>query len=91
MKSLERRFNNISQLNPYWSSYICFTEAVKDQNFSKRTITNYFNKLVEKNDYDRRDKKELIKNILSLSKKIAEDCIFQAIMGSKCLFRRAVG
>ena len=53
MKSLERRFNNITRLNPYWSSYICFTEAIKEQCFSKRTITNYFNKLVEKDDYDK--------------------------------------
>ena len=76
MKSLERRFNNISQLNPYWSSYVCFTEAVKDQNFSQRIISKYFNTLVEKDDYNKRDKKELIKNLLSLSEKIAEDRIF---------------
>lgn len=76
MKSLKRRFNNISKQNHYWSSYICFAEAVKDQNFSRRTISKYFNALVEKDDYDKRDKKELIKNLLSLSKEAAEEGMF---------------
>ena len=79
MKSLERRYKNIAELNPYWSSYICFAEAVRDQNFSKRIITNYFNKLVEKDDYDRRDKKQIIKHLISLSSKnknIAEEGMF---------------
>jgi flagellar motor component MotA len=76
MKSLERRFNNISRLNHYWSSYICFAEAVKGRNFSKKIILRHFNALVEKDDYDKRDKKELIKNLLSLSKKIAEEGMF---------------
>ena len=76
MKSLQRRFNNISQLNPYWSSYICFAEAIDGQNFSKKTITSHFKALIEKDDYDKRDKKGLIKNLLSLSQKTAEEGMF---------------
>jgi hypothetical protein len=67
MRSLERRFNNISRLNPYWSSYICFAETVKGQNFTRRIISKYFSRLVEKDDYDPRDRKALIKHLLSLS------------------------
>lgn len=79
MKSLERRFNNISQLNPYWSSYICFTEAIRSQNFSPRTIASHFKALVEKDDYNNREKKQILKYLTSLSSnsgKIVEDCIF---------------
>jgi len=76
MKSLQRRFNNISKQNPCWSSWICLAEAVEDQNFSERTISKYFNALVEKDDYDKRDKKGLIKNLLSLSQKTAEEGMF---------------
>jgi len=79
MKSLERRFNNIAQLNPYWSSYICFTEAVKEQNFSRKIIMKHFNKLVEKDDYDKADKKYLIKQLFDLSsksKKYVEEGMF---------------
>ena len=76
MKSLQRRFNNISKQNPYWSSFICFAETVNSQNFSKRTIASHFKTLIEKDDYDKRDKKGLIKNLLSLSQKTAEEGMF---------------
>ena len=76
MKSLQRRFNNISKQNPYWGSWTCFAGAVRDQEFSKRTISKHFNALVEKDDYDKRDKKELIKNLLSLSQNITEESMF---------------
>lgn len=79
MRSLERRFANIARLNPYWSSYICFAEAVKGQRFSKKIIANYFNKLVEKDDYGKEDKKHITKHLLALSanaENIAEEGIF---------------
>lgn len=79
MKSLERRFNNISRLNPKWSSYICFAEALKKQNFNRKTIYYWFNRLVEKNDYDKADKYELVKCLISLSanpKKMPEEDTF---------------
>jgi len=79
MKSLERRFYNISQLNPVWSSYICFVEALKDQNFSKRIISYYFNRLVEKDDYDRTDKKRILSHLFSITtdlKKVVEEGSF---------------
>ena len=79
MKSLERRFSNISQFNPVWSSYICFVEAVKDQNFSKRIVNYYFNKLVEKDDYAIAEKREIVEylNMLSTNPlKVAEEGMF---------------
>lgn len=79
MKSLERRFNNISQLNPYWSSHTCFAEAIKDQNFSRKIISYYFNRLIERDDYDRADKKQILAHLFSIStnpQKVAEEGSF---------------
>lgn len=67
MRSIERRFNKIATDNSFWSSYVCFAEAVKKQNFSKRILLYYFNKLVKKEDYAMEDKKQIIKNLLSLT------------------------
>lgn len=67
MRSAERRFNGIAEKNPYWSSYICFAEAIKRQGFSGQTIRRYFQKLVKKDDYDKRDKKEILKYLTNLS------------------------
>ncbi len=77
MRSIERRFNSIASKNPYWSSYICFAEAIKSQSFSKEIIHHWFYKLVEKNDYDKKDVRQILKHLASLSesKKVAEDDI----------------
>lgn len=71
MKSIGR-FNNIAQGNPYWSSYICFAEAVRGQNFSRQILHRRFNKLVDKNDYSKKEKRAIL-NHLEILTKHAED------------------
>lgn len=68
MKSIERRFNNIKKGNPYWSDYMCFAEAVMGRKFSRQIIARHFNKLVDKDDYDRKDKRSLLKQLTELSR-----------------------
>ncbi len=67
MRSIERVFNKVRKENPYLSDYICFAEAVEGRNFSRQTIARYFNKLVDKDDYDSKDKKELLQQLFELS------------------------
>src|SRR3989344_6152856 len=67
MRSIERRFNKIVAGNPYWSSFICFAEAVKDQRFTKSMIARRFNQLVDKEDYERTDKREILRQLVELS------------------------
>ena len=64
MKSLQRKFLNISRFNPYWSSYICFTETIRDCHFKKRTIYKWFEKLVDRDDYDKKDKWEILRYLV---------------------------
>jgi len=68
MKSLERRFRNIADRHYSWSTYTCFAAAVKGQNFTHPIILYWFNKLVDKDDYDHKDKKELMAHIEKLNK-----------------------
>lgn len=72
MKSLERRFNNISKKNPNLSSYLCFVEAVGGQGFSKQTIHNWFLQLVDKDDYNRKEKRAILEHLTNLSNVIEE-------------------
>jgi hypothetical protein len=67
MRSLERVFNKIKQENPLWSDYICFSETVKARKFSRQTISQYFNRLVDKNEYIKKDKKTLLKQLSELA------------------------
>lgn len=68
MKSLERKFNNIIKKNPYWSSYVCFSAAIKNQNFSEQTIRRWFNKLVDKDDYEKKDKGTILRSMVGQEK-----------------------
>ncbi len=82
MKSIQRRFNDITNKNPHWSSYICFAEAIKEQGFGKESISIWFNKLVEKDDYDKKDKKDI------LTKLYVSSNVRDGIFRPKSLVRR---
>ena len=61
MKSLEKRFKKAEKENPFLSSYMCFTKAIHKQCFSKKIIDFWFLRLVDKEDYDKKSKKEILR------------------------------
>ena len=67
MRSLEARFINIEKKHPFWSSYICFAQAVIGMGFSRAAITSWFHKLVDKDDYDKKDEPKLFEHLVGLS------------------------
>ena len=73
MKSIERRFKRFATKNPLWSSYICFASAVANQRFKKSTIHRWFYKLVDKDDYSNKEKKEILKHLCDLSNMPEDD------------------
>ena len=73
MKSIEKRFNKIKIRNPYYSSIICFNLAVEKQDFCEQIIARWFNKLVEKDDYSSKDKKDIFAFLYALTKS-PEEC-----------------
>jgi len=68
MKSIERKFKKICKRNPYWSSLICFTETIYGIGFSRQSIHRWFNILVDKNDYDKANKKQVMTFLESIGK-----------------------
>jgi len=72
MKSLKRKFNNISQRNPYWSSYICFAETIRNKNFSDKIILYWFPKLVSPKDYLKEEKRTVISHLKEITKRSEE-------------------
>lgn len=63
MKSIRRRFEKISKQNSYLSSLVCFKRAIENKNFKKRTVHFWFKRLVEKDDYDLKDKKAILRGL----------------------------
>ena len=82
MKSLERRFNNISEKSPNKGSYACFAEAVMDQGFTKQTVHRWFQKLVEKEDYAKGEKRSILKHLNNLSNPLGTTEIDQELIAS---------
>jgi hypothetical protein len=73
MKSLERNFQKIAERNLPWSSYICFAAAVTKREFQRSVISRWFYKLVEKGDYERKDRKGLLAHLHDLSNPAEDD------------------
>ena len=73
MKSVQRRFNAVAKNNPMWSSLVCFSEAVKNQKFTPAMMRRWFYKLVDKCDYERKDKKVLLQGLDGLLKTTQHD------------------
>ncbi len=67
MRSIKRRFTNEQDKSPELSSFINFGTAIKSQRFSKDMIHRWFNKLVDKEDYQKSDKNEILKHLVSIS------------------------
>mgnify|MGYP001573422243 CR=1 FL=1 len=70
MKSLKTNFARIAVKNPYWSSHTCFAEAVANKKFAPKIIAKWFNILVEKDEYAKADKKEVLSYLVKLSNPI---------------------
>jgi hypothetical protein len=68
MGSLKKIFNKIKSENPYWSDYTYLAEAMLGKKFSRKTIIRNFNSLVDKEEYARGEKKEIIEHLVGLSK-----------------------
>lgn len=65
-----REFEELTRKNPQWSTWVCFCETVwKRDNLNLGTITKYFS-LVDKDDYNRGIKQDLINYSFQLSRGI---------------------
>jgi hypothetical protein len=69
MKSLEARFRDIEIKNPTWSTFVVFVSAIYQAGFTEKVIRQWFNKLVDKDDYSRSEKDALMKWIVKQSTK----------------------
>ncbi len=68
MRSIKRRFEYIQRKNPFWSSFTCFANTVRGKKFSRDRIRRYFNKLVDKEEYAKDEKGQILKYLYDLTK-----------------------
>jgi len=67
MKSFKERYNRFAEKFPNFSSYLCFAEVIKHHKYDKEKINYWFNKLVDTDDYARKEKKQIVEYLVKLS------------------------
>lgn len=64
---LEDDYLKTKENNPYWSSINCFTNTIINGNYKKTEIGKTFNKVVDKKDYERKDKERILGWLMKLT------------------------
>jgi hypothetical protein len=67
MRSIKRLFEKVAKENPNWGSVIVFNHIVSGKNFSHDRIARWFDVLVDKEEYDKSEKKEILKYVYLLN------------------------
>ena len=62
---LKERFNEEAEKHPRWSSYAIFAEVIRKHKYPAREVKREFSRLVDKSDYSRHDKKDILQYLLS--------------------------
>ena len=83
MRSIHRRFDEIQKKHPYWSSYVCFYCAIEEQGFSRDTLHHWFAVLVEKDDYAKKDAKQILAHLERATKLPEEQAKSGALAANK--------
>jgi len=61
-------FKKVQENNPYWSSFLCFAKVIEGKkNLSRKTIQKYFYKLVDKEDYSKSERFEILNNLYEIA------------------------
>ncbi len=68
MRSIKARFKRVELEHPDWSSYVVFSSAIHGQGFCEDMIHRHFNQLVDKDDYHKSEKKEILRFLVLHSK-----------------------
>lgn len=67
MRTLEHHFVKEQLKSASLGNYSCMYRAVKGRKFSGATISRHFTILVDENEYDRNDRRELIRQLVEAS------------------------
>jgi hypothetical protein len=72
MRSVLCLCRRVEKREPDYSSYLCLAHAVRGRGFSRETLGIALQRLVDKDDYNTRDKRRLLDNLGYLSHPLVE-------------------
>lgn len=75
MISIKSTFNKIQNKQPYLGACIIIAQAVRGKRFTQSSITREFTKLVPKDEYDKKERRAIIKFLTEISNTPEDDMI----------------
>lgn len=67
MRSIEFLFRQVAKTAPDYGSYPCLAHSVRGHGFSRESLRIAFRKFVNKDDYDPKEKKQLLDHLEDLT------------------------
>ena len=83
MEDITSLFFSVQQDNPHWSSYVCLLEAIRGKGYGRKTCEFYFDDLVDRDDYSKRDREGLIQTMLDISQTADQSSAFVLLLDKK--------
>lgn len=65
--NIKETFKKIEKKNPHASSFIVFAKTIRSKKLTEKTVRNFFWKLVDREDYTKKDAKYLIPFLMNLT------------------------
>ncbi|MCX6756192.1 MAG: hypothetical protein NTX85_02540 [Candidatus Nomurabacteria bacterium] len=75
MRSIKSRFDKIQNKYPSLGACIILAQAVRGRRFTQSSITREFTKLVPKDEYDKKERRTIIKFLVEVSNTLEDDTI----------------
>ncbi len=73
MKSIKARYEQVRRkLSESYSTYICFSRTIEGQKFSYESISKNFSFLVDKDDYAKNERNQILRHLHCLSNTLEE-------------------
>lgn len=69
MRSINKRFARFQEKRPAHSTLVVFAGTVYRQGYNKNTIGHWFKKLVDPEDYDKKEKRRIVAWLVEVSKR----------------------
>lgn len=75
MRSIKSRFNKIQRKQPLLGACITLAQAIRSRKFTQSSITREFTKLIPKDEYDKKERRSIIKFLTEISNLSEDDKI----------------
>lgn len=77
MRNIKVRFDRIQNKCPFHGSFTVLALAVRNQKFTQSSISRAFSKLVPSDEYDKKERRMLIKFLTEISNHLEGDKIIE--------------